>query len=75
MNSALHNGSTVGLKGRLPCKVIGSVHKGDSLVNAGDGYAMRLEQEKYKPGCVIGMALEDKITTEPGVIEIVLTKF
>lgn len=75
MNSALHNGATVGLKGRLPCKVIGSVHKGDSLVNAGDGYAMRLEQEKYKPGCVIGMALEDKITSEPGVIEIVLTKF
>lgn len=75
MNSALHGGTTVGLKGRLPCKVFGRVKKGDKLVNGANGYAIAMDESMYKPGCVLGIALEDKDTLGIGMIEIVLSKF
>ena len=47
----------VALVGRVPCKVIGSVKKGDMMVSAGNG-AARAEEDP-KMGQVIGKALED----------------
>lgn len=69
----LMNGDTPGLpvalQGRVPCKVVGSVRKGDMMVSAGNGRA-RAEDEP-KLGAVIGKALENFDGLE-GVIEVVI---
>jgi hypothetical protein len=57
------------LQGRVPTKVRGTIHKGDMLVSAGEGYA-RAEQLP-QIGTVIGKALED-FTEDRGVIEVVV---
>jgi len=61
--------STVALYGRVPCKVQGTVNKGDMLVSAGNGYA-RAEANPVV-GSVIGKALENHSDIE-GVIEVVV---
>ena len=58
----------VALVGRVPCKVIGSVKKGDMMVSAGNG-AARAEEDP-KMGQVIGKALEDH--EGEGTIEVVV---
>ena len=60
---------TLALTGRVPCKVQGTVRKGDMMVSAGNGYA-RAEDEP-KLGSVIGKALED-FDGDIGVIEVVV---
>ena len=62
----------VALTGRVPCKVIGPVRKGDMLVSAGDGYAMVSEDPKV--GSVIGKALEN-MAGGSGIIEVVVGRF
>ena len=39
MNTDLEGGTYIALKGRVPVKVIGRIHKGDSLIAANDGCA------------------------------------
>ena len=68
MNSEAE-GQYVALTGRVPCKVIGPVQKGDMMVSAGNGMA-RAEADP-KLGSVIGKALEDFDGVE-GVIEVVV---
>lgn len=60
---------TVALLGRVPCKVRGTVRKGDMMVAAGSGFA----RAEYSPilGSVIGKALED-FDGVSGVIEVVV---
>ena len=59
----------IALAGRIPCKVIGRIKKGDLLTTSNTpGYAMKALDPKL--GSIIGKALEDKITGETGVIEI-----
>ena len=59
----------VALQGRVPCKVIGTVRKGDMLVTSSiSGYATASELPRV--GSVIGKALEDKTTLDEGVIEV-----
>jgi len=63
------NAVCIALQGRVPCRVIGAVRKGDLLVTSTlEGYAVR----GFTPstGTVIGKALENKETTEPSIIEI-----
>lgn len=75
MNSHLKGDHVVGiaLQGRVPCKVIGRVAKGDLLVaSAVPGYAM--VNNTPGVGTVIGKALENKFDTERGVIEVVVGK-
>ena len=75
MNSALtgNNVTALALQGRVPCKVIGLVMKGDLLVTSAiPGYA--IVDNNPKVGTVIGKALETKTGTERGVIEIVVGK-
>jgi len=62
----------VALTGRVPCKVIGPVTKGDMLVSAGDGYAVVSEDPKI--GSVIGKALEN-MAGGSGIIEVVVGRF
>jgi hypothetical protein len=59
----------IALVGRVPCKVVGRVKKGDMLTtSATPGYAVRATIPTL--GAVIGKALEDKDSGEAGVIEI-----
>jgi len=70
MNSSLAGTkAAVALQGRVPCKVVGTVAKGDMLVAAGNGCA-RAEADP-KLGQVIGKSLENFNGTE-GVIEVVV---
>jgi len=62
----------VAFTGRVPCKVIGTIRKGDVLVASSiAGYACKLDKSLFEPGCVLGKALEDFNTTETatGVIK------
>ena len=74
MNSGLEAEyvATVALTGRVPCRVTGTVRKGDLMVSAGYGLA-RAEQDP-RVGTVIGKALENHEGTE-GVIEVVVGRF
>ena len=52
--------ATVALAGQVPCKVIGPVAKGDVLTTADvEGYAKVLDFSEFRPGCIIGKALEE----------------
>ncbi len=60
------DGQAVALKGRVPCRVVGTVAKGDELVPADNGCA------KVGDGKVFGVALETSTGTVERVIEIVV---
>jgi hypothetical protein len=70
MNSELQGTkAAIALQGRVPCRVVGVVRKGDMMVSAGNG-AARAEANP-KIGSVIGKALENFDGSE-GVIEVVV---
>jgi len=73
MNSQA-NGVAVALRGRVPCKVIGNVNKGDVLVASDTpGYAMVGSMaHTLSPLQIIGRALENKTDAQPGIIEIIV---
>jgi hypothetical protein len=59
----------VALAGRVPCKVVGRVKKGDMLTtSATPGYAVKALNPTL--GAIIGKALEDKDYGEAGIIEV-----
>ena len=59
------------LAGRVPCKVIGRVKKGDMLTtSATPGYAIKATTPTL--GSIIGKALEDKDYGEAGVIQVAI---
>ena len=61
----------VALVGRVPCSVVGTIRKGDRLVSSNiPGVAQALNINLYQPGCIIGKALEDYNSAEPGIIEV-----
>jgi len=61
----------VALLGRVPCRIIGPVNKGDLLMSSEiSGVACKMEN--YVPGCVIGKALESYSTETEGTIEIMV---
>ena len=73
MNSHAEGDNVVALalQGRVPCKVIGKVAKGDMLVaSAVPGYAMVDNDSKI--GTVIGKAVETKLDLDKGVVEVVV---
>jgi len=74
MNAAQEGNHVVplALQGRVPCKVIGPVHKGDMMVSAGNGRAMASDDPKM--GTVIGKALQDHSDGE-GTIEVVIGRY
>ena len=76
MNAELQGQNVValGLTGRLPCKVIGKVNKGDILVAAAKkGYAV--VNNSPAPGTIVGKALENKEDFSEGTIEVVVGRF
>ena len=73
MNSALEGNYVIGvaLQGRVPCKVLGNVCKGDLLVTSAiPGFAV-VNNQPF-PGTIIGKSLEDKIDHGKGIIEVVV---
>lgn len=71
MNSDLKNGLMVGLKGRLPVRLIGTCEKGD-LITISDkaGVGISVKDNIILPFRII--ALENKDTEEEGLIEVVI---
>ena len=71
MNGGLEgtNVVTVALTGRVPCRVTGTVRKGDLMVSNGDGTAR--SEENPSVGSVIGKALEN-FDGATGTIEVVV---
>jgi len=73
MNSALQGDNVVGLalQGRVPCKVIGRVAKGDMLVTSAiAGHAM--VNNSPGVGQVLGKAVGTKDDEDRGIVEIVV---
>ena len=77
MNDDL-KGVAVALRGRVPCKVIGPVKKGDFIISSdhpGAGTAFSFKDTgsvKPDPYTVIGRSLEDNSSAEAKLIEIVV---
>jgi hypothetical protein len=63
------NVAPVALQGRVPCRVVGQVRKGDLMVSAGNGAAMA--NNNAAVGTVIGKALANFDGVE-GIIEVVV---
>jgi len=67
-------GLAVALRGKVPCKVIGPVKKGDILVSsATSGCAMASRSNNPLAASIIGKSLEDKFDSDFGIIMIVVT--
>jgi len=59
----------VALQGRVPCKVVGAVRKGDLLCTSNiPGFATKAIDPTV--GTIIGKAMQNKETFEPGVVEV-----
>ena len=70
MNSEV-KGQAVALQGKVPCKVIGQISKGDMLVTHSQHPGVARKGTDPKIGTVVGKALEDYNSTEIGTINIV----
>ena len=70
MNSD-YAGQPLALQGRVPCRVIGKIAKGDLITTSHwPGVATSLEPGDWVPGCVIGKALQSYNDKTAGTIEI-----
>ena len=71
MNSELDGGVYVALLGRVPCKVVGKIRKGDMLIASGaPGVATSTNAPTL--GAIIGKALENYDSNTVGIIEVVV---
>ena len=76
MNEAMtgYSVASVALVGRVPCRVVGEIRKGDLMVASSViGHAEAWRDESSPPaGSVIGKALEDKTGASEDIIEVVV---
>jgi hypothetical protein len=63
----------VAMTGRVPVKTVGSVRKGDRLVSAGNGIARAAQPGEATAFNTIGRALVDKLSTDVGTVEAIVT--
>jgi len=70
MNSEA-TGQAVALQGKVPCKVVGVINKGDMLVTHSQHPGVARKGNDPKVGTVIGKALEEYNSTDIGTINIV----
>lgn len=73
MNRGLEgiNVVNVALLGRVPCRVKGTIKKGDLLMSS-DQPGVATKVTGYQPGCVVGKALEAYDSNDVGMIEIMV---
>lgn len=69
MNQSLDNGTYIALKGRVPVRVIGTVHKGDNLIASNNGCAVAAVHHSSE---VFAVALETNVNTEEKIIEAIV---
>jgi hypothetical protein len=75
MNSGI-DGLAIALTGRVPCKVQGPVSRGSVLTTSNHpGTAQAVVDGRYRPGCVIGKALESIDDYTIKTIEIIVGRF
>ena len=74
MNGALENGVSIALLGRVPCKVVGTINKGDILVSSSTPGHAEAHRDIHNPpsGSAIGKAIENKTDEGPGIIEVLV---
>ena len=77
MNEGLEgdNAVAVALRGRVPCKVVGVVRKGDVLIQSStEGHAKAAPFRGYQApaACIVGKSLEEKSTPDAGVVEVLV---
>ena len=75
MNSLAGSDTThpaVAMTGRVPVNTVGLVRKGDRLVSAGNGLARAAQTGEATAFNVIGRSLNDKLTTELGIVEAIV---
>jgi hypothetical protein len=72
MNDREGAGIPVALQGRVPCKVVGKIRKGDMLVASGMVPGVATAEEHPALGSVIGKALENYDSQTIGLIEVVV---
>jgi len=75
MNAGLESAHVVkvALIGRVPCRVVGMIRKGDMLTSSSiPGVATSCPISQYQPGCIIGKAIQDYNSEEEGQIEIIV---
>ena len=67
-------GISVALMGRVPCKVIGKINKGDILVSSMTPGHAEAHRDLHSPpaGSAIGKAIDSKDNEDPGVIEVLV---
>lgn len=67
------NAVEVALLGRVPCRVTGTIRRGDLMTSSDrPGVATALAVQDYQPGAVIGKALEGHLGDHEGMIEILV---
>lgn len=71
LNSRLENSVIIALAGRVPCKVVGKIEKGD-LLTVSDIPGVATSTATPILGGTIGKALENYDSTEVGVIEVMV---
>jgi hypothetical protein len=62
----------IALKGRVPCKVVGTVRKGEILVTSPIRGHAQAAHDNLHPSAVIGRALADKWDIDPGLVEVMV---
>ena len=62
------DGQAIGLKGRVPVRIVGAVKKGDAVYVDDNGCASTV----INGGCIVGVALETNETDEEKLVECVL---
>jgi hypothetical protein len=63
----------VAMTGRVPVRAVGTIRKGDRLVSAGNGLARSATRDEVTAFNVIGRALEDKVSSDVGTVEAIVT--
>ena len=76
MNSGAGSDAThppIAMTGRVPVRVVGSVKKGDRLVSAGNGMARSAQPGEATAFNAIGRSLQDKLDSDEGIVEAIVT--
>jgi hypothetical protein len=72
LNAYAQDAVPVGLVGRVPCKVVGPIKRGDLLITSSTpGHACAIGNRAYVPGSVVGKAMQD-FHSDVGVILVLL---
>lgn len=73
LNAELENSVAIALVGRVPCKVKGTIFKGDMLI-VSDTPGVLTSAVSPKPGSLVAKSLEFYNSDEVGVIEVMVTR-